>query len=64
MYVYVCPVREAIRGTVKVSIATAATEEDTRFDTVKKELVYSSCREITAVASIYYKGNVQTYRAV
>ena len=32
-------------GTVKVSIATAATEEDTRFDTVKKVLVYSRCRE-------------------
>ena len=26
-------------------IATVATEEETQFDTVKKELVYSRCRE-------------------
>ena len=42
-----------LRGTVKVSVAAAATEEDTRLDTVKKEPVYSLTvvAGITAIAS-------------
>ena len=51
---------------MKVSVVTVAAEEDTRFDTVKKVLVYSHCREslLKQVHTTRPKGSVRTYGAV